>query len=40
MNEENNFRIFFHSLVFGSFNGGNGKFIQLFRSLSMRKWNG
>ena len=39
MNEKNNFRIFFHSL-FGSFNGGNGKLILMFRSLSRREWNG
>ena len=27
-------------LLFESFNGGNGKFILLFGSLSERKWNG
>ena len=26
-------------LLFGSFNGGNGKSIPLFESLSARKWN-
>ena len=26
--------------LFGSFNGGNGKLIPLFRSLSVREWNG
>ena len=26
--------------LFGSFNGGNGKFIPLFGSLSGREWNG
>ena len=27
-------------LLFGSFNGGNGKFIPLFESLSESEWNG
>ena len=26
--------------LFGSFNGGNGKLIPLFESLSEREWNG
>ena len=31
---------YFFLPLFGSFNGGNGKFIPLFGSLSERKWNG
>ena len=39
-NENNNFRIFLHSLsLFGSFNGGNEKPIPLFGSLSERELN-
>jgi len=31
---------YFSLPLFGSFNGGNGKLIPLFESLSEREWNG